>query len=137
MGEMLFLEDCYNASPEACLGALETLRYLSGERACVAVLGDMLELGNYSDILHRMLGASLPKSGISCLFTYGTLAAQIALGAKEAGMDPRAVFSFAKGEQARMAQAMLRHMPRDAAVLFKGSRAMQMECVVEEIRRLL
>ncbi len=135
--KMLFFEDCYNASPEACLAALESLRYLSAGRARVAVLGDMLELGDYSRLLHRTLGASVYKSGVSHLFTYGALAAQAAAGAKEAGMPAERIFSFALGEEELLAKSVLSHVPLDAAVLFKGSRALKMERVAGELRRLL
>ncbi len=136
-GEMLFFEDCYNASPEACLAALESLRYLSAGRACVAVLGDMLELGEYSIVLHRALGAAAHRSGVAYLFTYGALAAQIAAGAEEAGMPAAHIFSFALGEEVLLAKSVLAHVPTDAAVLFKGSRALRMERVAGELRRLI
>jgi len=136
-GQMLFLEDYYNASPEACVAALETLGYLAQKRSRVAVLGDMLELGEYSCHLHRMLGISAQRMGVSHLFTYGALASQIALGAREAGMPATHIFSFALGEESLLAKSLLKHAPVDAAVLFKASRAMQMQRVVEEVRRLL
>ncbi len=135
--EMLFFQDCYNASPEACLAALESLRYLSRGRERVAILGDMLELGAYSRLLHRTLGASVHKSGVSYLFTYGALAAQIATGAKEAGMIAEHVFSFAIGEEKLLAKSVLERVPSDAAVLFKASRSVKMEHVAQELRRLL
>lgn len=137
VGDMLFLEDCYNASPEGCLAAMESLRYLSGDRARVAVLGDMLELGEYSLLLHRTLGLSVYRSDISYLFTYGALAAQIAAGAKEAGMPAERIFSFSLGEEACLARSVLSHVPSNAAVLFKGSRALRMERVVGELRRMI
>ena len=136
-GKMLFLEDCYNASPEACLAAIESLRYLAEERVRVAVLGDMLELGAYSRLLHRTLGASVQKGGVSYLFTYGALAAQIAAGAREAGMAAEHIFSFALGEERLLAKSLLKHVPSDAAVLFKASRALKMERIAKELRRLL
>ena len=137
LGERLFFEDCYNASPEACLAALEGLRYLAGERPRVAVLGDMLELGEHGDFLHRALGKSVQQARIDYLFTYGDLAAKIACGAKEAGMESPRIFSFAVGEERLLTEKLCALAPRDAAVLYKGSRALKMECVAQEVRRLL
>ena len=136
-GEMLFFEDCYNASPEACLAALEGVCLLAGARPRVAVLGDMLELGAYSGILHRTLGASVYKSGVEYLFTYGALAAQIARGAKEAGMAASRIFSFAVGEEQLLAKELHARVPADAAVFYKASRALCMERVIEEVRRFV
>jgi UDP-N-acetylmuramoyl-tripeptide--D-alanyl-D-alanine ligase len=135
VGRMLFLEDCYNASPEACVAALESLYYLAPGRTRVAVLGDMLELGEHASFLHRTVGAAAHRSGVSYLFTYGALALQIAKGAAEAGMPAMHIFSFAEGERTPLAQSILSHVPSDAAVLFKGSRALRMEQVIEELRR--
>ena len=137
VGQMLFLQDCYNASPEACMAALESLRYLAQGRARIAVLGDMLELGAYSRFLHHTLGVSVYKTGVSYLFTYGALAADVAAGAKEAGMADDRIFSFAAGEELLLAKSVLSHVPPDAAVLLKGSRALKMERVAQELRRLL
>ena len=133
-GEMLFLEDHYNSSPEACLGALEALRYLSGNSERVAVLGDMLELGEHSDALHNMLGREVCAQGIDYLFTYGKQAEQIARGAREVGMSASRIFSFSVGEEHLLAQTLLSCVAANAAVLFKASRAMRMERVVEEVR---
>ena len=137
IGERLLIEDVYNASPEACTAALETVRYLGGARPVVAILGDMLELGGYSGFLHRALGAAVQRSGCAMLISYGALAAQIAVGAREAGMEPRRIFSFAADEEAAVAECALTHAPRDAVMLCKGSRAMRMERVVARIRRSL
>lgn len=133
-GEMLFLEDHYNSSPEACLGALEALCHLSGKRERVAVFGDMLELGEHSTGLHDALGRTVCAQGIEYLFTYGKRAEQIARGAREAGMSPSRIFSFTVGEESLLAQTLLKCVAADAAVLFKASRAMRMERVVEEVR---
>ncbi len=134
-GERLLIEDAYNASPEACTAALETARYLGQGRPLVAVLGDMLELGAYSGFLHRALGAAVQRAGCAMLVTYGALATQIALGAREAGMHAQCIFSFATGEEEALADCVLANAPRDAAVLCKGSHAMHMERVAARIRR--
>lgn len=136
VGGRLLIEDAYNASPEACVGALETTCYLGGERPRVAILGDMLELGAYSKFLHRTVGAAVQKAGFSMLITYGVLAAQIAAGAKEAGMRTECVFSFVAGEEENLCECVLKRTPRDAVLLCKGSHAMRMDRIAQRIRRL-
>lgn len=135
-GDRLLIEDAYNASPEACVAALETVGYLGGERPRVAILGDMLELGAYSGFLHRAIGAAVQRAGFSMLVTYGALAAQIAAGAKEAGMSTGAIYSFAVGEEGLVVDCILSRAPRDAVLLCKGSHAMRMDRIAEGIRRL-
>ncbi len=135
VGERLLIEDAYNASPEACTAALETVRHLGGGRPVVAIFGDMLELGAYSGFLHRALGAAVRKVGCEMLVTYGALAAQIAVGALEAGMRADRIFSFAAGEEDLVAECVLARAPRNAVMLCKGSRAMHMERVAARIRR--
>lgn len=135
VGERLLIEDAYNASPEACTAALETVRYLGNGRPVAVIFGDMLELGAYSGFLHRALGAAVEKAGCAMLVTYGALAAQIAVGAREAGMAAERIFSFAAGEEEDVAKLIHARAPRDAVVLCKGSRAMHMERVAALIRR--
>ena len=135
VGDRLLIEDAYNASPESCTAALESARYLGKDRPLVAVLGDMLELGAYGNFLHRALGAAVHKAGCAMLVTYGALAAQIAVGAEEAGMSRDRIFCFAVGEEALVARCVLAHAPQNAVLLCKGSHAMHMERVAARIRR--
>lgn len=135
VGERLLIEDCYNASPEACAAALESMRYLGNGRPMVPIFGDMLELGAYGGFLHRALGAAVQNAGCVMLVTYGALAAQIAQGASEAGMSAKQIFSFARGEEDALVACVLGRAPRDAVLLCKGSRAMQMWRIAERIRR--
>lgn len=65
-GNWLLIDDTYNANPLSVQNALESLRYFSGQR--LAVLGDMLELGEYSERLHRQIGEMCAKYGIECWF---------------------------------------------------------------------
>ena len=87
LGDWNVIQDCYNASPEsvkASLGVLETVAAGKGGRA-VAVLGDMLELGELSPELHREVGAAAAGS-CQLLFTFGPRSLDIAAGAADAGL---------------------------------------------------
>ncbi len=129
-GGVTLLDDTYNASPAATRAALDLLRELSGRR--IALLGDMLELGDLAEPSHEQVG----RHAASCadvLFTVGGLAATIARGAREAGLgDVRALDS--KTEAAQALRALLQ--PGDA-LLVKGSRALALETVVGELEALL
>lgn len=135
-GDRLLIDDAYNASPESVVGAVEVLAYRAGGRPMVAVLGDMLELGENGDALHKAIGASLMQAGVSMLFTYGKKAAAFAEGARMGGLTPDTVFTFDEGDAEALAAAVCRFAPRRAAVLFKGSGRMEMSRIAAAVRRL-
>jgi len=121
-------DDSYNASPASMAAALSTLVKMSGERK-IAVLGDMLELGEYAADEHREIGRLAARSGVFLLVTVGQLAKSIAEGAKEAGLDK--VESVLTSEDAAELAAEIAG-PGDI-ILVKGSHAMGMEKVVARL----
>ena len=125
------LNDAYNASPASTLAALKTLKSLSGHRRKIAVLGDMLELGDYAPKAHRNIGAALAENGVDILIAVGDLSRSIAEVARESGFAESAVQWYADSLEAGAALKKL--VTGGDAVLVKGSRAMKME----EIVRLL
>ena len=131
----ILIDDSYNASPEATVNALENLVLIAKGCPTVAVLGDMLELGKYSQMLHRTVGNAVARSGIDMLYTYGKGALSIAEGAREAGFSPAAIYSFGEDEILPLADAVCRFSPENAAVLIKASGRMGLSRVVEEIKR--
>src|SRR3989442_178604 len=84
-----WLNDCYNANPSSMRAALRWLADLKGELKghgrAIAVLGDMLELGEGSVRIHQDIGEELARQGTDYLLTVGDLAAEIAAGARGAG----------------------------------------------------
>jgi UDP-N-acetylmuramoyl-tripeptide--D-alanyl-D-alanine ligase len=124
-------DDSYNSNPRALEAALKSLAGLPAPRR-VAVLADMLELGEGGSAFHRRAGETAARSGWDVLVTVGPLAAHIAEGAAAAGLDPAAIHVFADSEAAAAAVAGI---VRDGdLVLVKGSRGMQSEKVVEALR---
>lgn len=124
------LDDCYNASPLSMYAALDTLRTMPAKRR-VAVLGDMLEIGKYTMEAHEKIGAIASKV-VDILFAVGPRAKFIAEGARTAGMPRRNVLEFDTSEEARGAvQSAIR---KGDYILVKGSHAMQLEKVVEDIK---
>jgi UDP-N-acetylmuramoyl-tripeptide--D-alanyl-D-alanine ligase len=122
--------DYYNANPASMNAALATLVTLSPGRKSIAVLGDMLELGEAGREAHRALGASVAQSGVDVLVTFGPLAKEVRAGAIEAGMGrERVLEAMTHAEAARFIRELSR--PGDA-VLIKGSRGMKMEKILED-----
>ncbi len=79
------LADYYNASYDSMKSALEVLKEYKADRK-IAVLGDMLELGDFSKELHEKVGEEVAKNNIDILITVGNLAKHIANKAKKLGL---------------------------------------------------
>jgi UDP-N-acetylmuramoyl-tripeptide--D-alanyl-D-alanine ligase len=126
---MRVLADCYNANPASVRAALEALSALGGGRT-VAVLGDMLELGDAAAEAHREAGRTTADLGIGALIAVGPLGRHVAEGARSAGMAADRVREAGTPSQAAV---LLRGIARAGdTVLIKGSRGMKMETVLEE-----
>jgi UDP-N-acetylmuramoyl-tripeptide--D-alanyl-D-alanine ligase len=124
----LLLDDTYNASPESTMAALNLLEDLDGRK--VAVLGDMLELGQYEQQGHKMVGSRAAEVANE-LITVGERAKLIAFAASEAGMARKNIQEFDTSEQA--VEFLAQHLTPQDIVLVKGSRGMQMELIVNEL----
>lgn len=122
------LNDAYNASPASMLSALQTLSGLAGYRRKIAVLGDMLELGDCAYQVHKDIGSSLAQSGVDMLVTVGPLASSIAEGALEAGFPSDYVIACADSSEA--AGVVAGRVEQGDVVLVKGSRGVRMEKIV-------
>jgi UDP-N-acetylmuramoyl-tripeptide--D-alanyl-D-alanine ligase len=128
-GMVTVINDAYNANPASMSAALETLVDVAGRRPSVAVLGDMLEVGDGSREAHREIGVRAAKLGIGRLYLYGSDVGALAEGAIEAGMPPDRV--HVHDDRGTLARDLMSGLPRDAVLLVKGSRGMRMEEVVE------
>ena len=124
------LNDAYNAAPDSMRAALETLAMMSGGRRTVAILGDMRELGDWSEPAHRFVGETAAAHRIDLILTIGEAARWIA--ASTADGSPSIVVSFPDTEMAAREVASL--VRPDDIVLVKGSRAMEMERIVEALQ---
>jgi UDP-N-acetylmuramoyl-tripeptide--D-alanyl-D-alanine ligase len=126
------VDDSYNSSPSALATALGVIQTERSATRTIAVLGEMLELGDHSTRLHAESGRRAAHSGISHLYAIGGPAAQaMAEAAIEAGMPAAAVTWFASSEQAAsvIADAV---RPGDL-VLVKGSRGIRTDVVADRI----
>jgi UDP-N-acetylmuramoyl-tripeptide--D-alanyl-D-alanine ligase len=119
-GEILLVNDCYNANPVSMRAALEHLASLEANGRHVAVLGEMLELGPDAEQYHREIGAHARQLGVGPI-----------VGVGELGRD-YAPDAWAPDAEAAtpLADAMVE--PGDA-VLIKGSRGVGLELVTDEL----
>ena len=122
------INDCYNANPEAMRSMLEVLRGTPAQRR-VAVLGEMLELGREAGTLHRDIGQFAAEQGIDALLGVRGAARFMVEGAVEAGMSDSAASFFESPEEA--GNFLRNYLRPGDAVLFKGSRGVQMEKALE------
>lgn len=125
------LNDSYNASPLSVKNALETLAEAAQNNGKIAILGDMLELGEKTDFYHREIGKEVVKLSIDVLITIGQGGKIIAQSSKKEGMAEERVFSFEKNEKLNLAKKLLNLIKPGNFVLLKGSREMKMEEILE------
>jgi len=130
-GNIVVLEDSYNANPLSVHAALVALHDLGTPGQRIAVLGDMLELGQSAPELHHQIGI-LAATRVDRLFTYGTLAEEIAHGAKDAGLPAEKIFVAKSHEE--LVGRLLDVLKSGDRVLIKGSRGMRMEKVTTALR---
>lgn len=123
-----FIEDCYNASPDSQQAALKMLSTVNANRK-IAVLGDMLELGAISVEAHRNAGLIAAKNKIDVLMTYGERSLETAAKATECGVP--VVKSFL--DKNELADALFEILGEGDAVLFKASRGMALEDVINNL----
>lgn len=122
------IEDCYNASPDSQKAGLNTLCKVANGRK-IAVLGDMLELGNYTETAHRTVGEYAAECRIDELYTFGKSSEYIADSAKKCGL--KNAFSFT--DKSEITKALLNDLKKGDTVLFKASRGMKLEEIFEEL----
>ena len=125
---ILILNDCYNSNPDAARAMLDVLRDTPGQRR-IAVLGEMLELGRWSESLHRDVGDYAARSGIDVLVGIRGAACSIVDAAREAGQAVDAAFFF---PEPGPAGDFLRQIARAGdVILWKGSRGTHVEQALE------
>ncbi|QEK11949.1 UDP-N-acetylmuramoyl-tripeptide--D-alanyl-D-alanine ligase [Crassaminicella thermophila] len=129
--EIKVINDAYNASPDSMRAAIAVLSKMSKNRR-IAVLGDMLEMGEYSTKGHYDVGIEVAKQSVELLITIGEKAKNIAKGAIENGFDKKNIFLCKNNKEAINILKDL--LQRKDAVLIKGSRGMRMEEIVEYIQ---
>ncbi|MDP2777924.1 MAG: UDP-N-acetylmuramoyl-tripeptide--D-alanyl-D-alanine ligase [Anaerolineales bacterium] len=118
----LILDDTYNASPESMLAALNLLDEMDGRK--IAVLGDMLELGQYEKQGHEIVGMRAAQVA-KVVLTLGPRGQMIADAARRAGMKSAQILVFEKSES--LVDWLNNNLTSNDTVLIKGSHGLRMD----------
>lgn len=128
-GDMIIIDDCYNANPVSMKASLEVLSHAKGRS--IAVLGDMGELGADEEALHYEVGKAVSANQIDVLFCAGTLAKQYALGARETNASTQIYYFQTPDEMVAKLETFVQ--PQDS-ILIKASHFMDFPKVVEALK---
>ena len=128
-GDLVLIDDCYNANPVSTKAALDLLSLADGRK--VAVLGDMFELGEKERELHGQVGAYAAEQGIDCLYCAGSLSEEMYRAAKEAGISQAEHFTDTDALLAALPGLL---HPGDS-VLIKASHGMGYAKIVEALEK--
>ena len=133
LGDIVLVDDSYNASPQSMAAAFEVVTQVGKQRRRILALGEMRELGPGSPEFHRCVGQQAAEVSPAFLLAVGPNARGYLDGAASAGLPAAAM---AQVDRPQDAIPILRRIlqPGDI-VLIKGSRAIEMERVVEALRR--
>ena len=138
LGGITVIEDCYNASPESMMAAINVLEELTAKKKAgrmAAVLGDMYELGESAYMFHEEVGLYFAKRGGSLLYTFGQNAEHIAGGAILGGLYPENIYRNSDIRAPHVTGEMLLHSLRAGdSLLVKASRGAAAERIIEYLK---
>lgn len=126
----ILIDDTYNAPPAAMESGLETLGSLASQGTKIAVLGDMLELGDYTQEAHEKAGTHAAKA-CDTLIVLGEHAQTVAQSAQKAGLSAEHIHIVENTEEASRMLSQI--IDTDDIVFIKGSQGMRMERIVKEL----
>ena len=125
------INDAYNANPRSMEESLNTLTQYETSGRKIFVVGNMLELGGLSQSAHRELGEKVAKLPVDVLVAVGDLAALVAEGARQAGMNKDRIVDFASHDEAK--EYLKKNLKSNDCILFKGSRGAHLEEIVQAL----
>ncbi|MGD8393015.1 MAG: UDP-N-acetylmuramoyl-tripeptide--D-alanyl-D-alanine ligase [Desulfobacterales bacterium] len=125
------IDDSYNANPESMKAAITTLRTLRRNSRSLFVAGDMLELGDQAESLHKQVGAWAAAANIDKLLITGEFASAVVAGAINAKMRPADIFT---GTQEEILDTLKQSLKPGDWILIKGSRGARMETIVKGLK---
>ena len=136
IGGVTVIEDCYNASPESMRAAIKVLSSLKKTNGrTIALLGDMLELGEMSKQFHCDVGKFVAEYNVDMLFTIGPSAVDIAESAVLGGMKAENVFVNSDAQNhKKSADDLWNKIEAEDVLLVKASRGIQAEKVIRHLR---
>ena len=138
VGGIKIITDCYNASPESMRAAAVVLSTVASHRSGkkIALLGDMLELGEQSPKLHYEVGVAFASSGADMLFSFGERAEKIADGFASVSGEERVVRFPDRSDASAPARALFEILRPGDTLILKASRLIAAERVAEELKKM-
>lgn len=127
--EVKIINDAYNASPQSMEAAINVLKDIAEGRRTLAILGDMLEMGEWAYKAHVDMGKFAASKGIDHIITVGEMGRNIAAGAMEEGVSGDKVHAFKSNDEVN--EFLKEFIRRGDVLLVKASRGMKMEQIVE------
>lgn len=124
------INDCYNANYDSMKAAIDYLGKINANKK-IAVLGDMLELGEYSKSLHEKVGEEVAKNHVDILITVGELSKYIAQKAEDNGMKKENIFMCYNNDEAT--NLIKQKASNGDAVLLKASNSMNFQEIFDKI----
>ncbi len=124
------INDAYNASPTSMIGAINVVKELDEYERRIVVLGDILELGDFSEILHQSV-AEVIERPIDVVYTYGDAAKIITTTIKEKQLD---IVANHFTNRTELQTRLEKEAEKSTIILFKASRGMAFEKLVETLR---
>lgn len=132
MGSITVIDDTFNANPDSMEAGFDALMAISASRH-VAILGEMLELGDATDTLHRRVGMSAARAGVQCILAVGRNTVALAEGASRASASCTVGHYFSKSALRMRLRSLIR--PGDV-VFVKGSHGARMDTVIDDIKEI-
>jgi len=133
--DTLLIDDTYNSSPKAAIAAVEAVAklQLAPVERKGAILGDMLELGDYTDQAHFELGQKVAELGLNYIVCVGKNREKLAEGALKGGLSAEQIYKFENSDLA--GQEVKKLIKSRDLILIKGSQGARMEKVVKVLMR--
>jgi UDP-N-acetylmuramoyl-tripeptide--D-alanyl-D-alanine ligase len=132
--KITIVNDAYNANPDSTIVALETVRAIETDGRRIAILGDMLELGEQAGQEHAHIGTVLSEYKIDALYTFGSLTAETTRTAQQLGTVK---FAGHYEDKDSLVRDVVEKISSGDVILVKGSRAMKMEEIIAKILQLI
>ena len=126
------LNDTYNSNFEALKSALKTVLKYTAKRK-IAVLGDILELEDFSEEIHRQIGALKEIHELDALFLRGENAKFIKEEALKNGVSENKIFYF--NDNKDLAKSLQSYIKKEDVILIKASHGMNFKEIISELER--
>ncbi|WP_042145002.1 UDP-N-acetylmuramoyl-tripeptide--D-alanyl-D-alanine ligase [Paucisalibacillus sp. EB02] len=130
VNEVSIINDAYNASPTSMMAAIDVVQQMGGFKDKVVVLGDVYELGEQSKTLHETV-AEVVNDSITCLFTIGEDSCVISEVVQKKFPNMKVKHFHVKED---VLPELQQYLSRDTLILFKASRGMKLESIIEELK---